>query len=69
MSSAMLNTLGNPLKILSTFLWNLLPAGAVPKVILMNLYLPNLHTNVVKYKDFLIKFYVVIPLTGIKTIM
>ena len=50
--SAIQNTLGYPLNISSSFLWNLSPAKAAPKSHLTYLYLSNWYTNVLKYNDF-----------------
>ena len=50
-SSTVPNTLGKSLNISSIFLWNRSPAGTAPNGYLLHLYLPNQHTNVVRYDD------------------
>ena len=46
------NTFGMSLKILSIFLWNMLPAGAAPNASHLYLYCQNWHANIVRYEDF-----------------
>ena len=49
MSSAIPNTLGKCLNILSVFLWNISPVGATPNSNCLYLSLPNWHGNVARY--------------------
>ena len=55
----MLNILGMSLSISSIFA-GMSPTGATVNGNLPNMYVPNGHANVDKYKDFLIKFQVMV---------
>ena len=56
MSSAIPNTFGMSLEILSILHWNMSPAGAAPNGRCLYGYQPNGHAKVVNYEDFLSNF-------------